>query len=141
MRSRLSWSAEAPRISIAPTSGPSTFMTMRRVVVLPAPLGPSRPKTLPRGTSSDRSFTAVWPAKAFVTPLRRMAYSLTGVLPIVRARGGAGSPACRAGASYPGDGGSVFPEGLEGAHARGAAAGNVGGEKGHQQQQGAHGDE
>ncbi len=52
-------------------------MTIRRVVVLPAPFGPNRPNTLPRGTSSDRSLTAVWPAKALVTPLSRMALSFT----------------------------------------------------------------
>src|SRR5512137_246267 len=54
------------------------FMTMRRVVVLPAPFGPSRPKTLPRGTSRERSFTATWPAKAFPIPLRTMALSFMG---------------------------------------------------------------
>src|SRR5260221_7957316 len=75
MRSRTAWSAGAPRISIVPESGPSTFMTIRRVVVLPAPFGPNRPNTLPRGTSSERSFTAVWPAKALVTPISRMASS------------------------------------------------------------------
>ena len=50
-------------------------MTIRSVVVLPAPFGPSSPKTLPRGTSRDRSFTATWPAKAFRIPLRTMALS------------------------------------------------------------------
>ena len=50
-------------------------MTMRSVVVLPAPLGPSSPKTLPRGTSSERSFTATWPAKVFPIPFRTRALS------------------------------------------------------------------
>ena len=50
-------------------------MTIRSVVVLPAPFGPSSPKTLPRGTSRERSFTATWPAKAFRIPLRTMALS------------------------------------------------------------------
>src|SRR5438445_7534844 len=63
---------------MVPESGPRTFITMRRVVVVPAPYGPSRPNTLPRGTSRDRSFTATWPANALVTPRRRIAVSLTG---------------------------------------------------------------
>ena len=50
MRSREARSAGCPRISIVPESGPSMFITMRRVVVLPAPFGPSRPKMPPRGT-------------------------------------------------------------------------------------------
>src|SRR6266568_9531226 len=78
MRSRAAWSAGWPRISIVPESGPRTFITMRRVVVLPAPFGPSRPNTLPRGTSRDRSLTATWPANALVTPRRRIAVSFTG---------------------------------------------------------------
>ena len=52
-------------------------MTMRSVVVLPAPFGPSRPKMLSRGTSSERSFTATWPAKAFRMPLSTRALSFT----------------------------------------------------------------
>jgi hypothetical protein len=35
------------------------FMIMRIVDVLPAPLGPSRPKMLPAGTESETSFTAM----------------------------------------------------------------------------------
>src|SRR5437762_5568802 len=56
------------------------FMTMRSVVVFPAPLGPSRPKTLPRGIARERSLTATWPAKALVTPDNWMALSLKCVI-------------------------------------------------------------
>ena len=56
-----------------PESGPRMFMTIRSVVVLPAPLGPSSPNTLPRGTSSDRSRTATWSANVLDTPLRTRA--------------------------------------------------------------------
>ena len=35
-------------------------MTIRMVVVLPAPLGPSSPKTEPRGTEKLMSSTATW---------------------------------------------------------------------------------
>ena len=65
---------------MVPESGPSTFMIMRRVVVLPAPLGPRRPKEPPRGTARDRSFTAWCPEKALFTPERRIASSLTPAL-------------------------------------------------------------
>src|SRR5882672_1493599 len=77
MRSRVFWVAGWPRISMVPESGPSTFRIMRRVVVLPAPLGPRRPKAAPRGTERDRSSTAWWPEKALLTPERRIASSLT----------------------------------------------------------------
>src|SRR5258705_430884 len=80
MRSRVSWLAGRPRISMVPESGPSTFMIMRRVVVLPAPLGPRRPKAAPRGTARERSSTATCPEKALFTPERRMASSLTPAL-------------------------------------------------------------
>ena len=64
-------------------------MTIRSVVVLPAPLGPSRPKTLPRGTSRERSFTATWPAKALDTPLSTRAWSFTAPPSLPEARAGA----------------------------------------------------
>src|ERR687886_316656 len=46
---------------------------MRSVVVLPQPEGPSRVVKLPRGTASDTSSTAAWPApaKCLVTPTSR----------------------------------------------------------------------
>ena len=67
-RSRAAWSAGRPSRWTVPASGARMFITMRRVVVLPAPLGPSRPNTLPRGIASERSLTATWPSKALVTP-------------------------------------------------------------------------
>src|SRR5687767_1578363 len=51
--------------------------TMRMVVVLPAPLGPSSPYTDPRGTRSDRSRTATWLAYRFSTFRISIAGSLT----------------------------------------------------------------
>src|SRR5262245_7497733 len=80
MRSRAATSAGRPAISIRPSSGAKTFITIRRVVVFPAPLGPRRPNTLPRGISSERSRTATWPAKALRTPVRRIATSDTVLL-------------------------------------------------------------
>jgi len=40
-------------------------MIMRRVVVFPAPLRPSRPKIEPWGTSNDSPSTAAWSPKLF----------------------------------------------------------------------------
>src|SRR5216110_3434217 len=80
MRSRVDWSEGLPRISIVPASAPRMSMTMRSVVVLPAPFGPSRPNTLPRGIARERSLTATWPAKDLVTPDSRMALSLNCVI-------------------------------------------------------------
>src|SRR5262245_41291871 len=77
MRSREAWSAGFPRISIVPASGPRMSITIRSVVVLSAPFGPSRPKMLLRGTSSERSATATWPAKALRMPLSTNALSFT----------------------------------------------------------------
>src|SRR5713226_3389488 len=80
MRSRVDWSAGRPRISIVPASAPRMSMTMRSVVVFPAPLGPRRPKTLPRGIARERSLTERWPEKALVTPDNWMALSLNCVI-------------------------------------------------------------
>src|SRR5262245_4881396 len=49
------------------------FMSIRIDVVLPAPLGPSRPKMSPSGTSKERSFTATNSPNRFVTRSKRTA--------------------------------------------------------------------
>lgn len=46
-----------PSTTIDPLSGSMRPATMRRVVVLPHPLGPSKETMVPLGTSSDRSLT------------------------------------------------------------------------------------
>src|SRR5574340_329541 len=60
--------AGSPKTRIAPSSGARMSMIIRIVVVLPAPLGPRRPKIPPWGISSERFRTAVWPANRLVTP-------------------------------------------------------------------------
>ncbi len=55
-------------------------MIMRMVVVLPAPLGPMKPQSEPRGTSRSSSDTAVVAPKVLVTPRRRMAESKPSLL-------------------------------------------------------------
>src|SRR5258706_1231109 len=55
---------------IAPESGCSRPAIILRVVVLPQPEGPSRPKNSPRSTSSDTSVTAGVLSKRFQRFLR-----------------------------------------------------------------------
>src|SRR5690242_204939 len=52
---------------MVPEVGVSSPATMRRVVVLPQPEGPSRAKNEPVGTSRSRSSTAVKAPKCFVS--------------------------------------------------------------------------
>lgn len=47
-----------PNTRISPASGVISPISIRKVVVFPAPLGPSRPSTWPFSTRNDRSFTA-----------------------------------------------------------------------------------
>src|SRR5690606_7228630 len=51
-----------------PASGPVMRVMMRMSVVLPAPLGPSRPNTLPGGTSMEISLSATKSPKRFTMP-------------------------------------------------------------------------
>ena len=52
-------------------------MIIRIVVVFPAPLGPMKPYSPPRGTSRSRSATATVRPNAFLTPVIRTAASMT----------------------------------------------------------------
>src|SRR5881296_2475228 len=67
MRAEWSLPARSPNSWTLPSSGWKMSMMTRIEVVLPAPLGPSRPKITPARTESDRPSTAVWPAKRLVT--------------------------------------------------------------------------
>ena len=49
----------APRTAISPDRGRSRPAIERSVVVLPHPLGPSRVKSRPSGTSNETSWTAL----------------------------------------------------------------------------------
>src|SRR3954449_481630 len=60
-----------PARVIAPEVGVSSPATMRSVVVLPQPDGPSSAKKDPRGTSRSSSLTAVKPPNVFVTSRSR----------------------------------------------------------------------
>src|SRR5271169_2232917 len=55
---------------IRPASGRSRPATRRKVVVLPAPVGPSNTTNAPSSTASDRSETALVAPKRFETPSR-----------------------------------------------------------------------
>ena len=87
---RMAW----PKTRISPASGRISPISMRRVVVLPAPLGPSRPSTWPFSTRKDRSRTAYRSAD--------LAYRL--VRPVISS-GTSASAGSGAGASAPAPGG------------------------------------
>ncbi len=62
-----------PATRAVPASGAKSPASMRRVVVLPAPLGPSSPNTSPRCTSNVMSLQADRPSNDLVSPLTSMA--------------------------------------------------------------------
>ena len=57
-----------PSTIARPASGRSKPTAMDRVVVLPAPLGPSRPKNEPAGTSRSTPATAIFASNRLVRP-------------------------------------------------------------------------
>ena len=64
------------------------FMIIRIVVVLPAPLGPSRPNMTPFGTENDRSSTARNLPKDLETFVSSMAIDMVVCLFLRKGRGG-----------------------------------------------------
>src|SRR6185437_1608220 len=66
MRSRTSLTSR-PRMRIRPASGGKMPSIMRSVVVLPAPLGPRKPRIEPFSSAKERSSTAVKSPKRLVT--------------------------------------------------------------------------
>ena len=71
----------SPATVAVPSVGSSSPHSMRIVVVLPEPLGPSRPKTSPRGICSVRRETAVTAPKRRVSSLdvdRGVAHGVSG---------------------------------------------------------------
>src|SRR5262245_62667385 len=72
-------SIACPRIPISPPSGAVMFMIIRRVVVLPAPFGPSRPNMAPRGTRRESESTALKRPNALVTSESSIALFIVGL--------------------------------------------------------------
>src|SRR3954463_14590709 len=62
-----------PATRALPASGSSSVARMRTVVVLPAPLGPSTPSTVPGATASSTPSSARVGPKDFTSPFTRMA--------------------------------------------------------------------
>src|ERR1017187_7968043 len=56
-----------------PPSGRISVVRMRTAVVLPAPLGPSTPRTVPRGTDRSIQCSALTSPNDLVNPSTRMA--------------------------------------------------------------------
>ena len=80
------WRAmSTPRISTVPAVGSKSPSSIEMVVVLPAPLPPRRPVTLPRGTVKSMASTAVTSpppgvGKRLVSPATRMAGGCCGMV-------------------------------------------------------------
>src|SRR5437867_7921478 len=74
-----------PSTSAVPSEGVRTVARIRRVVVLPAPLGPRNPKTSPLGTSKSTPLSASTelrnPAYRLLRPWTRMAQVVAAHLP------------------------------------------------------------
>src|SRR5947207_7300667 len=66
LRASRSRSRERPSMVTSPAVGRSRPVSILMVVLLPAPLGPRKPKKRPRGTSKERSSTATFLRKALV---------------------------------------------------------------------------
>src|SRR4051794_27035747 len=74
-----------PATVARPASGTDMPERIRTAVVLPAPFGPSRPQTVPRGTSKPTSASALVSPKDLTSPSTVMAWSVTaGTLPCPR---------------------------------------------------------
>src|SRR4051812_37843928 len=73
-------------------------MIMRSVVVLPDPLGPMKPYTLPAGTASDRSSTAACRPKVLVTLISSTAAAMVRSVSTYRAADDSATAAADGGA-------------------------------------------
>src|SRR6185312_10164530 len=97
MRRRIAASSRSqrrPRISISPEVASRSPSAISSVVVLPAPLGPSRPKHSPRSTSRSRPRTASTgglPGNVLVKLRQRMAEGMVSIVQFPRAASGTGS--------------------------------------------------
>ena len=76
---RTSWgrvSTSMPPTSHRPPSGRRSVVSIRRVVVLPAPFGPSSPNTVPSGTARSRLSTARTGPYDFMSPSAMIAFAM-----------------------------------------------------------------
>src|SRR5688500_1780036 len=75
-----------------PASGVSRPHNMRNVVILPLPLGPSKPHMRPRATRSATSSTTVRVSKRLVNPRTSIAQSVPMARSLLLAARGRGAP-------------------------------------------------
>ena len=77
-----------PKMLASPSSIGSRVASIRSIVVLPAPLGPSTPNTSPRRTSRSMPSTARWAPKVLTRPVAETARSESGRLCHAQQRAG-----------------------------------------------------
>src|SRR5919199_6169490 len=87
LTSRGSWPTSKPATSADPLVGRTRPVSMRMVVVLPAPFGPRKPNTWPAATSSVTSRTATNLPKRLVSPLAWMIGDARTLAPVCRTIG------------------------------------------------------
>jgi hypothetical protein len=88
MRSRTCWgwrTTSRPSTVAVPLSGRSSVVSTRTAVVLPAPLGPSSPSTVPRGTARSIPASASTAPYRFMTPSTTTARSVGPAVRVVPA--------------------------------------------------------
>src|SRR5215213_386598 len=72
-----------PAIRTVPASGTRSVDRMFTVVVLPAPLGPSSARTVPRGTARSMPSRTPWSPKLWTRPRTSIPRSWAGVMGVV----------------------------------------------------------
>src|SRR5690242_13147191 len=94
-----------PKMLMLPAAGLSSVVSIRMVVVLPAPFGPSRPNISPAPIARSSSLTATWAPKRYVRPVQRTASTtvvadVVAVLSVVTAPSAGLSPIIVRNANY-----------------------------------------
>src|SRR3954452_20022390 len=74
--------ASTPATIALPAVGDRSPVRRRMVVVLPAPLGPRKPKMSPSSTTKERSSTAWRPPNSFVRPTVSIIFSIIFTVPL-----------------------------------------------------------
>src|SRR5690625_933114 len=111
-------SSTAPSMETVPACAPSTPRMMRMVVVLPAPLPPTKPVSLPRSTLKVTSLSTWWSPKYRSTPCT------CNICHLVHRLRAPGVPVTTFDARRPGQPGASGARGILSLHLLGEASGN-----------------